>query len=106
MLAHNGSAHKHSPSGSNNQQEGEDTSQTSGSVVNNWSPLTRCCCRPVGAPAGVAPTEPSCHPIACQSCRIASDGSASPAHYTGHGKLWSHTSGYRRQSIAPLPGQM
>ena len=35
---------------------------------NNWSPLTGCCCRPAGALAGVAPTEPSCHMITCQSC--------------------------------------
>ena len=84
----------HSPSGSNNQQGGEDASQTSGSVVNNQSLLTGCCCRPAAAPAGVAPTEPSCHMIACQSCEIASGGNAPPAHYTEHGKLWSCTSGY------------
>ena len=106
MLACNGSTHKHSPSGSNNQQGGVDASQTSGSAVNNRSLPTGCCCRPAGAPAGVAPTGPSCHMIACQSCEIASDGKAPPACYTEHGKLWSYTSGYRRQSIAPLPGQM
>ena len=68
----------HSPLGSNNQQGGRDTSQTSGSVVNNWSLWTGCCCRPAGAPAGVAPTEPSCHVIACQSCKTASGGSVPP----------------------------
>ena len=96
----------HSPLGSNNQQGGEDASQTSGSVANNWSLLTGCCCRPAGVPAGVAPTESSCHAIACQSCKIVSDGNAPPACYTERGKLWSCTSGYRRQSIAPSPGQM
>ena len=105
MLAHNGSTRKHSPPGINNQQGGEDASQTSGSAANNRSPPTGCCCRPAGALAGVAPTEPSCHAIACQSCKIASDGNAPPAHYTERGKLWSCTSGYRRQSIAPLPEQ-
>ena len=94
MLAHDGSAHKHSPSGSNNQQGGKDASQTSGSVANNRSLPTGCCCRPAGAPAGVAPTELSCHAIACQSCGTASDGNAPPARCTGHGKLWACTSGY------------
>ena len=94
MLAHDGSARMHSPSGSNNQQGGENASQTSGSAANNWSPPTGCCCRPAGALAGVAPTEPSCCVIACQSCEIASDGNAPPAHYTEYGKLWSCTSGY------------
>ena len=106
MLARDGSAQMHSPSGSNNQQGGEDASQTSGSAVNNQSPWTGCCCRPAGAPAGVAPTGPSCHVIACQSCETASDGNIPPVRYTEHGKLWSCTSGYRRQSIAPPPGQM
>ena len=87
MLACDWSACMHSPSGSNNQQGGEDTSQTSGSAANNWSLVTGCCCRPAGAPAGVAPTEPSCHMIACQSCEIASDGNTPSAHYTGYGKL-------------------
>ena len=105
MLARDGNACKHSPSGSNNQQGGKDASQTSGSAANNQSPLTGCCCRPAGALAGVAPTEPSCRAIACQSCEIASDGNAPPARYTECGKLWSCSSGYRRQSIAPLPGQ-
>ena len=56
-----------------------DTSQTSDSVANNWSLLTGCCCRPVGAPVGVAPIEPSCHTITCQSCKIVSDGNAPTA---------------------------
>ena len=106
MLAHNGSAQMHPPSGSNNQQGGEDASQTSGSAANNQSLQTRCCCRPAGALAGVAPTGPSCHAIACQSCETASDGNVPPVHYTERGKLWSCTSGYQRQSIAPPPGQM
>ena len=104
MLAHDGSTHKHSLLGNNNQQGGEDASQTSGSVANNWSLPTRCCCRPAGALASVAPTEPSFHAIACQSCEIVSEGNAPPAHCTGHGKLWFCTSGYQRRSIALLPG--
>ena len=84
----------HSPSGSNNQQGGVDTSQTSGSVGNNWSLLTRCCCRPAAALAGAALTEPSCHVIACQSCKTASDGNVLHARYTEDGKLRSCTSGY------------
>ena len=96
----------HSPSGSNNQQGGKDASQTSDSAVNNRSPLTRCCCRPAGALAGVAPTGSSCCTIACQSYETVSDGNVPPAHYTGHGKLWSCTFGYGRQSTAPPPGQM
>ena len=82
----------HSPSGSNNQQGGKDASQTSGSVVNNRSLWTGCCCRPAGALAGVAPTEPSCHMTACQSCETTSDGNVPSACYTEHGKLWSCTS--------------
>ena len=74
MLACDGSTRKHSPSGNNNQQGGADTSQTSDSVANNWSPPTGCCCRSAGAPVGVAPIEPSCHAITCQSCEIVSDG--------------------------------
>ena len=66
MLACDGSTRMHSPPGSNNQQGGKDASQTSGSMANNQSLLTGCCCRPAGALAGVAPTEPSCHVIACQ----------------------------------------
>ena len=95
-----------SPLGSNNQQGGDGASQTSGNVVNNWSPWTRCCCKPVGAPAGAAPTEPSCHMLACQSCKTVSDGNAPPVRYTEHGKRWSCTSGYRRQCTVPPPGQM
>ena len=95
----------HSTLGSNNQQGGVDASQTSGSVANNQSLLTGCCCRPAGAPAGAAPTEPSCHVIACQSCKTTSDGNVSSACYTEHGMLWSCTSGYQRQSTTPLPGQ-
>ena len=87
MLACDGSAHKHSLSGNNNRQGGGDASQTSGSVANNRSPLTGCCCRPAGALAGVAPTEPSHHAIDCQSCEIVSDENAPPAHCTGCGKL-------------------
>ena len=56
MWAHNGSIQTHSPSGSNNQQGGEDASQTSDNAANNWSPQTRCCCKPAGALAGAAPT--------------------------------------------------
>ena len=96
----------HSLLGSNNQQGGKDASQTSGSIVNNQSPQTRCCCKPAGVLADVAPTGPSCHVIACQSCETAYDGIISPVCYTGHGRLWSCTSGYQRQSKAPLPGQM
>ena len=106
MLACDRSTRMHSPSGSNNQQGGEDASQTSGSVVNNWPSQTGCCCRPAGAPVGVTPTQPSCHVIACQSCETASDGNVPSAHYTEHGKPWSCTSGYRRQSIAPQQERM
>ena len=105
MLAHNGSTCKLSPSGNNNQQGGTDASQTSDSVANNWSPLTGCCCRPAGAPVGVAPIEPSCHAITYQSCKIVSDGNAPPARCTERGKPWFCTSGYQWQHTAPLPGQ-
>ena len=67
MRACNGSARMHSPSGSNNQQGVEDTSQTSDNVVNNRSPQTGCCCKPVEVLAGAAPTAPSYHVPACQS---------------------------------------
>ena len=80
MLACDRSACKHSLSGNNNQQGGTDASQTSDSVANNRSPLTECCCRPARALVGVAPIEPSCHVITCQSCEIVSDGNAPPAH--------------------------
>ena len=96
MLAHDGSTRKHSPSGNNNQQGGTDASQTSDSVANNRSLPTGCCCRPAGSPVSVAPIEPSCHAITCQSCEIVSDGNAPPAHCTVHGKLWSCTSGYQK----------
>ena len=66
MWARDGSTRMQSPSGGNNQQGGEGTSQTSGSAANNQSPQTGCCCKPVGAPAGVTPTGPSCHVLACQ----------------------------------------
>ena len=105
MLARDGSAHMHSPLGSNNQQGGEDASQTSGSVANNRSLPTGCCCRPARASANVAPTEASSHAKAYQSCEIVSDGNTPPARCTERGKLWSCTSGYQRQSIALLPGQ-
>ena len=96
----------HSLSESNNQWEGKDASQTSGSVANNWSPWTRCCCKPLGALAGAAPTGPSCHTLACQSCETASDGNVPPVRYTERGKLWSCTTGYQRQCTAPPPGRM
>ena len=93
MRACDGSTQMHSPSESNNQQGGEGASQTSGSVVNNQSPWTGCCCKPVGALAGAAPTGPSCHVLACQSSETASDRNVPPVHYTECGKLWSCTSG-------------
>ena len=94
MWALDGSTQMHSPLGSNNQQGGKGASQTSGSVMNNQSLQTRCCCKPVGALADVAPTGPSCHALACQSCETVSIGNIPPVHYTEHGKLWSCTSGY------------
>ena len=72
MQAHDGSIQMHSPSGSNNQQGGEGTSQTSDNAVKNRSLLTRCCCKPVRALAGAVSTEPSYHVPACQSCGTAS----------------------------------
>ena len=84
----------HSLLGINNQQGGEGASQTSGSVVNNQSPQAGCCCKAVGAPAGAAPTGPSCHALACQSCKTVSDGNVPPVCYTERDKLWSYTSGY------------
>ena len=106
MWAHDRSTQMHSPLGSNNQQGGEGTSQTSSNVANNRSPQTGCCCKPVGALAGVAPTGPSCHTLACQSCETVSDGNTPPVHYTEHGRLWPCTSGYQRQHTAPPPGWM
>ena len=91
MQACDGSAQMQSPLGSSNQQG---ASQTSDSAANNQSPWTGCCCKPVEALAGAAPTEPSCHVLACQSCKTASDGNIPPVHYTEHGMLWSCTSGY------------
>ena len=91
MQACNGSIQMCSPLESNIQQGGKDTSQTSGNAANNWSPWTRCCCKPVGALAGAAPTEPSYHAPACQSSRTASDESVPPVHCTEHGRLWSGT---------------
>ena len=76
---------------SNNQWGGKDASQTSGNVANNWSLQTGCCCKPAGVLAGAAPTEPSYHVPACQSCGTASDESVPPAHCTGCGRLWSGT---------------
>ena len=83
----------HSPLGSNNQQGDEDTSHTTDNAVNNRSPQTGCCCKPVEALAGAAPTEPSYHAPACQSCRTVSGGSIPPVHCTEHGRLWFCTSG-------------
>ena len=96
----------HSPLGSNNQQGGKGTSQTSDNAVNNWSPQTGCCCKPVEALAGAAPTESSCHAPACQSCKTVFGGNVPPARYTEHGRQWFCTSGYRRQHTAPPPGRM
>ena len=93
-----------SPSESNNQQGGKDASQTSGNAVNNWSPWTGCCCKPVGAPAGAAPTEPSYHVPACQSCGTASDESIPPAHCTECGGPWCGTFGCQRLHKVPPPG--
>ena len=93
MRAHDGSVRMRSPSESNNQQGGEDASRTSGNAANNRSPWTGCCCKPVGAPAGAAPTEPSYCAQACQSCETLSDESIPPVHCTEHGRLWSGTFG-------------
>ena len=83
----------HSLSGSNNQQGGEGTSQTSDNVAKNWSALTGYCCKPVGPPAGAIPTEPSYHAPACQSCRTVSGESVPPVHFTECGRLWFGTFG-------------
>ena len=87
MRAHDGSIQMHSPSGSNNQQGDGGISQTSDNVANNWSLQTGCCCKPVEAPAGAAPTEPSYHAPACQSCRTVFGRNVPPVHYTEHGRL-------------------
>ena len=94
MQAHDGSTQMCSPLGSNNQQGDEGASQTSDNVVNNQSLQTGCCCKPVEAPAGAAPTEPSYRVPACQSCRTAFGGNVPPVHYTECGRLWFCTSGY------------
>ena len=83
----------HSPLGSNTQQGDEGISQTSDNAANNWSLQTRCCCKPVEALAGAAPTEPPYHAPACQSCRTAFGGNVPPVRYTEHGRLWFCTSG-------------
>ena len=106
MQAHNQSARTRSPLGSNNQQGDHGTSQTSDNAANNRSLQTGCCCKPVEAPAGAAPTEPSYHAPACQSCIIMFGGNVPPVHYTERGRLWFCTSGYRRWHTAPPPGQM
>ena len=105
MQACDGSVQMHSLSESNNQQEGKDASQTSGNTVNNWSPQTGYCCKPVGAPAGAVPTQPSYHAPACQLCGIVSDESIPPAHFTECGRLWSGTFGCQRKHTVPPPGQ-
>ena len=84
-----------SPSGSNNQQGGKGMFQTSENVANNWSSQTRCCCKPVEAPAGAALSKPSCHVPACQSCETAFGGNIPPARYTECGMLWSCIPGYQ-----------
>ena len=96
----------HSLSGSINQQGGEGTSRTSDNAVKNWSLLTGCCCKPVRAPAGAVPTEPSYHAPACQSCGTASGESVLPVHCTEHGRLWFSTFGCQTQHKVPPPGQM
>ena len=106
MWAHDGSIQMCSPSESNNQQGDEDTSQTSDNVANNQSPQTMCCCKPVKALAGAAPTEPSYHAPACQSYGTVSGGSTLPVHCTGCGRLWFCTFGYRGEHKVPPPGQM
>ena len=94
MWACDGSVQTHSPLGSNNQQGDEGASQTSDNVANNQSLQTGCCCKPVEAPAGAAPTEPSYHVPACQSCGTVFGGNIPPVRYTEHGRLWFCTSGY------------
>ena len=106
MQAHDGSAQMHSVLGSNNQQGDVGASQTSDNAVNNQSPQTGCCCKPVEALAGAAPIVPSYHAPACQSCGIMFGGNIPPVCYTEHGRLWFCTSGYRRQHTAPPPGPM
>ena len=104
MGAHDRSTRTHSPLESNNQQGDEDASQTSDTAVNNQSPQTGCCCKPVEALAGATPTEPSYCVPACQSCGTASGGSVPPVHCTEHGRLWF--CGSLWQHKVPPPGRM
>ena len=99
MWAWDGSIQTCSPLGNNNQQGGEGASQTSDNAAKNQSPLTGCCCKPVRAPAGVVPTEPSYHAPACQSCGTASGESILPVHYTECGM---HDPGSRNCAIFVL----
>ena len=105
MQACDGSIQTCSPLGSNNQQGGKGASQTSDNAVKNQSPLTRWCCKPVRAPAGVVPTEPSYYVPACQSCRTASGESVPPAHCTEHGRWWCGNFGCQKQHKVPPPEQ-
>ena len=106
MWAYGGSIQTCSPLESNNQWGDKDASQTSDNEVNNRSPHIGCCCKPVEAPAGAAPTEPSYHVPACQSCGTASGESFPPVHCTEHGRLWFSTPGCQRQHKVPPPGWM
>ena len=106
MRACDGGIRMQSPLGSNNQQGDEGVSQTSDNAVNNQSPQTGCCCKPVEAPAGAAPTEPSYRTPACQSCGTAFGGNVPPVCYTERGRLWFCTSGCRRWYKVPPPGRM
>ena len=94
----------HSLSGSNNQQGGEGASKTLDNVVKYQSLLTGCCCKPVRAPAGAVPTEPSYHMPAGQSCGTASGESVPPVHCTECGKWWFSTFGCQKQYKVPPPG--
>ena len=106
MRARDGSIRTRSPLGSNNQQGDEDASRTSDNAVNNQSPQTGCCCKPVEALAGAAPAEPSYHVPACQSCGTASGESVPPVHCTECDRLCFSTSGCQRQHKVPPPGRM
>ena len=83
MQAHDGSIQMCSPSGSNNQQGGEGASRTSDNAAKNWSPLTRCCCKPVRAPA--------------------SGESIQPVHCIEHGRLWFSLQCAWVQASLPTP---
>ena len=96
----------HPPLGSSNQQGGKGASQTSDNVAKNQSLLTRCCCKPVVAPAGAAPTEPSYFTPACQSYGTVSGESIPPVHCTEHGRLWFGTFGCQKQHKVPPPRWM